>query len=72
MATYTVKRGDCLWNIAQSKLGNPYRWTEIADLNGISRSNPIIHPGDVLTLPGSSSGGTTTGSNKNTSNKARI
>lgn len=71
MATYTVKRGDCLWNIAQSKLGNPYRWTEIADLNGISRSNPIIHPGDVLTLPGSSSGGTT-GSNRNTSNKARI
>ena len=72
MATYTVKRGDCLWNIAQSKLGNPYRWTEIADLNGISRSNPIIHPGDVLTLPGSSSGGTTISSNKNTSNKARI
>ena len=72
MATYTVKSGDCLWNIAQSKLGNPYRWTEIADLNGISRSNPIIHPGDVLTLPGSSSGGTTINSNKNTSNKARI
>ena len=71
MATYTVKSGDCLWNIAQSKLGNPYRWTEIADLNGISRSNPIIYPGDVLTLPGSSSGGTT-GSNRNTSNKARI
>ena len=72
MATYTVKSGDCLWNIAQSKLGNPYRWTEIADLNGISRSNPIIHPGDVLTLPGSSSGGTTISSNRNTSNKARI
>ena len=71
MATYTVKSGDCLWNIAQSKLGNPYRWTEIADLNGISRSNPIIHPGDVLTLPGSS-GGSSTGSNRNTSNKARI
>ena len=72
MATYTVKRGDCLWNIAQSKLGNPYRWTEIADLNGISRSNPIIHPGDVLTLPGSNSGGTTISSNKNTSSRARI
>ena len=70
MATYTVKSGDCLWNIAKSQLGDPYRWTEIADLNGISRSNPMIHPGDVLTLPGSSSG--TTGSNKNTSNKARI
>ena len=33
----------------------------------------MIHPGDVLTLPGSSGGSTgTTGSNKNTSNKARI
>lgn len=73
MATYTVKSGDCLWNIAKSQLGDPYRWTEIADLNGISRSNPMIHPGDVLTLPGSSGGSTgTTGSNKNTSNKARI
>lgn len=52
MATYTVKSGDCLWNIAASQLGNGNRWTEIADLNNISRSNPLIHPGDVLTLPG--------------------
>lgn len=52
MATYTVKSGDCLWNIASSQLGNALRWTEIADLNGISRSNTTIHPGQVLTLPG--------------------
>ena len=52
MATYTVKSGDCLWNIAASQLGNGNRWTEIADLNNISRSYPLIHPGDVLTLPG--------------------
>lgn len=58
MATYTVKKGDCLWNIAKSQLGNPYRWTEIADLNKISRSNPIIYPNQVLTLP-DSGGGTT-------------
>lgn len=50
--SYTVKSGDCLWNIASSELGNALRWTEIADLNGISRSNPTIYPGDVLTMPG--------------------
>lgn len=65
MATYTVVKGDCLWNIAKSQLGSALRWTEIADLNNISRSRPIIYPGDVLTLP-SGSGSTTT--KKNTSN----
>lgn len=58
MATYTVKAGDCLWNIAQATLGNALRWVEIADLNGISRNYPLIHPGDVLNLPGG--GGSTT------------
>lgn len=62
MATYTVVRGDCLWNIAKSKLGNALRWTEIADLNGISRSKPTIYPGQTLQLPGSSSGGSSGGS----------
>lgn len=48
--TYTVKKGDCLWNIAQSQLGDPLRWTQIAELNGISKSNPVIYPGQVLNL----------------------
>lgn len=48
--TYTVKYGDCLWNIAKSELGDPLKWTYIADINGISRSYPLIHPGDVLKL----------------------
>lgn len=48
--TYTVKKGDCLWNIAKDQLGDPYKWTTIADLNGISRNNPIIHPDQVLKL----------------------
>lgn len=67
--TYTVKTGDCLWNIAKSQLGDPYRWTEIADLNKIPRSKPVIHPGQKLQMPGSTSSTTT---NKNTSNKATI
>ena len=54
MATYTVVTGDCLWTIAQRKLGDPYRWTEIAKLNNIPTNNPIIYTGQVLTLPGGS------------------
>ena len=49
-ATYTVVKGDCLWNIAAKYLGSGSRWTEIADLNSISKSRPIIYPGQVLTL----------------------
>ena len=74
MATYTVKKGDCLWNIAKDKLGDPYKWKALADVNKISQSNPVIHPGQVLNLDisGSSSGGSTTTKKKNTSNKPTI
>lgn len=47
---YTVVKGDCLWTIAEKYLGSGLRWTEIADSNGISRSKPIIYPGQVLTI----------------------
>lgn len=50
MATYTVVRGDCLWTIAERYLGSGLRWTELADLNGISRDNTTIYPGQVLQL----------------------
>lgn len=50
MATYTVKRGDCLWNIAKRYLGSGTRWTELADINGISRGNPTIYVGQVIKL----------------------
>ena len=69
--TYTVKNGDCLWNIAQSQLGDPLRWTQIAELNGISKSNPVIYPGQVLNLEvGSSS--SSSASKPNTSTMATI
>jgi LysM repeat protein len=52
--TYTVVRGDNLWNIAGRELGDPRRWPEIYDLNkGVIGANPgLIHPGQVYTLPG--------------------
>lgn len=54
MATYTVEKGDCLWTIAEKKLGAGYKWTELADLNNIPRDNPIIYVGQVLQLDGGS------------------
>ena len=31
--TYTVKKGDTLWDLAQKYYGNPYQWTKIAQAN---------------------------------------
>ena len=56
---WRVVRGDCLWNIALSVYGSGYKWTQIADANGISRSNPTIYPGQLFTLPGVTPGGGT-------------
>lgn len=51
-STYTVKAGDCLWNIAKKELGNGSRYTEIANLNKDKIKTPnLIYPGQVLILP---------------------
>ena len=47
--TYTVKKGDTLWGIAQRFLGNGNDWKKIAELNGISGSN--IYIGDKIKIP---------------------
>jgi len=52
LKTYTVKSGDCLWNIAKKYLGDGGRYTEIYSLNKSKIKNPnLIYPGQVLTLP---------------------
>ena len=48
--TYTVIKGDSLWNIAVKAYGDGYKWVEIAKENGLV--NPgLIHPGNLLSLP---------------------
>ena len=47
--TYTVVRGDCLWNIAKKLLGSGSRYTEIKELNGLK--NSTIYTGQILKIP---------------------
>ncbi|MBS1995951.1 MAG: LysM peptidoglycan-binding domain-containing protein [Cyanobacteria bacterium SZAS LIN-2] len=55
--TYTVHKGDNLWDIARSHLGDGTRWEEIYDLNkSVLGDNPrLIMPGTELQLPGGDS-----------------
>ena len=48
--TYTVEKGDSLWNIAVRAYGDGYKWVEIARENSLEHPD-VIHSGNVLTLP---------------------
>ena len=50
--TYTVKEGDSLWGIAAQFLGNGVKYPSIMEANGLKSS--MIHPGQVLKIPGES------------------
>lgn len=50
LATYTVKKGDTLWDLARKYYKNPYRWPSIADRNGVK--NPrLLQIGTRLVIP---------------------
>lgn len=62
--SYTVKSGDCLWNIARQFYGNSSKWTTIYNANktvientakkygrASSSNGHWIYPGTVLTIP---------------------
>ena len=57
--THTVNRGESLWSIAATELGDGHRWRELADLNPDTHGPDwVIHPGTVLTLPASATAAT--------------
>jgi competence protein ComGC len=52
--SYTVVKGDCLWNIAKKKdyYGNGFAWPKIYKANRDKIKNPdLIYPKQVFTIP---------------------
>jgi nucleoid-associated protein YgaU len=48
--SYTVEKGDSLWDIAVRAYGDGYKWVEIARENNLEDPN-VIHTGNIFTLP---------------------
>ena len=48
--TYTVVKGDCLWNLAKKFYGTGTAYTRLAEANGIKDSN-LIYVGQKLIIP---------------------
>lgn len=48
--SYTVQKGDYLWDIAVRAYGDGYRWVDIARANNLSNPD-IIHSGNVFAIP---------------------
>ncbi len=52
VSSYTVIKGDTLWDISQKNYKNPYLWPSVWDVNKSTVTNPdIIYPGQMLSIP---------------------
>lgn len=48
--TYTVVKGDTLWDISEHFLNSPWLWPRLWQANSQVENPHLIYPGDVLTL----------------------
>lgn len=54
-ATYVIKTGDTLWDLAFQFLGNPFDWQKIWQVNSYIQNPDLIYPGNQLVIPGKTS-----------------
>lgn len=48
--TYTVKKGDTLWDICEEYYGDPDLWPKLWEMNPFITNPHLLEPGDVITL----------------------
>ena len=60
-ATYIIKKGDTLWDLAFQFLGDPFQWQRIWEINPYITNPDLIFPGNQLMIPGRYAGASTEG-----------